>query len=50
MTPAGLNVSCFLLASFLSLGWLYQMWYDSLTSVVELHLEKTIAKKGPFVP
>ena len=49
VTPAGLNVSCFLLASFLSLGWLYQMWYDSLTSVVELHLEKTIAKKGPFV-
>ena len=44
VTPAGLNVSCFLLASFLSLGWLYQMWYDSLTSVVELHLEKTIAK------
>merc|ERR1719326_678031 len=45
--PSCLNVPCFLLASVLGLGWLYQMWYNSLTAVVELHVKKTLhARRG----
>ena len=44
-TPKYLDVSYFYLCSCLALGWLYQVWYDSLTTPVELHLRKTIRKK-----
>ena len=44
-TPWYLNMNFFYLSSFLALGWLYQVWYDSLTTPVELHLRKTIRKR-----
>ena len=43
--PSCLNVPCFLLASAFGLGWLYQMWYNSLTAVVELHIKKTLSAR-----
>ena len=44
-TPKCLSENYFYLCSCLALGWLYQVWYDSLTTPVELHLRKTIRKK-----
>ena len=32
----------FFLASLLGLGWLYETWYNWLTTVVELPLHKTL--------
>ena len=40
--PSCLNCWCFLLASLLGLGWLYETWYNSLKTVVELPLHKTL--------
>ena len=42
---AELDLRYFYLCSCLALGWLYQVWFDSLTTPVELHLRKTIRKK-----
>ena len=44
-TPKCLSENYFYLCSCLALGWLYQVWYDSLTTPVELHLRKAIRKK-----
>ena len=49
-TPWYLNMNFFYLSSFLALGWLYQVWYDSLTTPVELHLRKTIRRTTASVP
>ena len=43
--PKCLELRYFYLCSCLALGWLYQVWYDTLTTPVELHLRKTIRKK-----
>ncbi len=43
-TPKCLSENYFYLCSCLALGWLYQVWYDSLTTPVELHLRKTIRR------
>ena len=42
--PKCFGVPYFYLCSCLALGWLYQVWFDSLTTPVELHLRKTIRK------
>ena len=44
------KMNFFCLSSFLALGWLYQVWYDSLTTPVELHLRKTIRRTTASVP
>ena len=49
--PSCLNLPCCVLCSFLTLGWLYHVWYNSLVAVVELHLCKTLrSTDSPGVP
>ena len=45
--PSYLDWRWFLLASLLTLGWLYETWYLSLTTVVELPLRKTLTLAHP---